>query len=193
MEIKRPLSKQPIPAHAERVFKGEIFEVYHWQQPLFDGSTATFEKIKRADTVGVIPITAAGKLIISRQAQPGTKPYLGTLGGRIDEGESPEAAAKRELLEESGLVAETLTLWSAEQIMEKIDWAIYTFVAKGCRQVAEQTLDAGEDISLMEVTFDEFLNIVATEEFRDHDLALRVLRQARDPQKLLELRQLLSA
>ena len=46
MEIQRPKSKQPIPENAKRVFKGIIFDVYQWEQELYNGSKAVFEKLK---------------------------------------------------------------------------------------------------------------------------------------------------
>ncbi len=38
-----------IPPNAKRVFKGIIFDVYQWQQKMFDGSKETFEMLKRAN------------------------------------------------------------------------------------------------------------------------------------------------
>jgi hypothetical protein len=48
MTIDRPISKQPIPNHARIVFHGQLFDVYQWEQKLFNGKTAIFEKIKRS-------------------------------------------------------------------------------------------------------------------------------------------------
>lgn len=190
MKIKRPDSKQPIPKNAQRVFKGKIFDVYQWEQRLFDGSKAIFEKIKRADTVNVIPVTEDGKLILTQQKQPGSIPFIGVLGGRIDEGENPVEAAKRELLEEAGMTADKFVLWSAEQLLEKIDWAIYTFIAKGCKRVKEQTVDAGENIRLIEVTFEEFIDLVAKENYRDLEISLRVFKAIKNPREFDKMHQL---
>ncbi|OGJ16647.1 MAG: hypothetical protein A2632_01115 [Candidatus Pacebacteria bacterium RIFCSPHIGHO2_01_FULL_46_16] len=192
MDIKRPISRQPIPDTAQKVFKGKIFDVYQWEQEMFDGSTTTFEKIKRTDTVGVIPITDDGKLLLSQQEQPGSAPYIGSLGGRIDQNESPLEAAKRELLEEAGMELDEFILWKSEQFIEKIDWAIYTFIAKGCRKVKDQLLDSGERITLIAVTFDEFLDLVARENYRDLEIALRIFRTAKNPHELVKLRELFS-
>ena len=49
MTIEKPQSKQPIPINAKKVFQGIIFDVYQWEQKLFDGTVATFEKLKRPD------------------------------------------------------------------------------------------------------------------------------------------------
>lgn len=190
MQIKRPKSNQPIPKHAKRVFKGVVFDTYQWKQKLFDGSYATFEKIKRADSAGVIPVADNKKIILAEQVLPGHKPFIGILGGRIDEGESPLQAAKRELLEESGCVAEKYILWDAVQLFPTIDWAAYTFIAKGIKRVQEVSLDAGEKIKLKKVSFDEFVDLMTSEKCRDIDLALKLFRLQKNPKEFEKTRKL---
>src|SRR3990167_5343878 len=143
MEIIRPKSKQPIPDSAKKVFSGVIFDVYQWEQEQFDGTKATFEKLKRPDTVVVFPVLPDGRIILTEQEQPGKEPFIGATGGRGDEGEDILTAAKRELLEESGYEAEKYILWHAEQPVSKIDWAVYVFIAKGLKKVADLDLDGG--------------------------------------------------
>lgn len=190
MRIPRPLSRRPIPETARRVFKGKIFDVYQWDQSLYDGSVETFEKIKRADTVNVIPVTTDHKLVLSEQEQPGREPFVGALGGRIDDGETPEEAARRELLEEAGMRSDELVLWDAQQVLEKVDWAIYTFIAKDCQVVQEQSLDAGEKIKLIHVSFEEFLDLTSKDNYRDVEISLSVFRTSRDARRLEEMRTL---
>lgn len=84
MDISRPTSKQPMPENAKRVFKGILFDVYQWQVNGYDGSTKTFEKLKRPDTAMVIPVTEDGKIILAFQEQPYKKPFVGLIGGRND-------------------------------------------------------------------------------------------------------------
>lgn len=188
MDIVRPQSKQPMPPHAQRVFKGKIFDVYQWEQDAYDGSKHTFEKIKRLDTAVVIPILPTGKIIISKQEQPLRAPFYGFLGGRIEEGEDPFLAAKRELSEESGYESEHWSLYSAVQPVTKIDWAIYTFIARGVIKTHEPELDGGEKISLIEVTFEEFIDMCADGTLHEEELQIAALRAKLDPQKMQELK-----
>jgi 8-oxo-dGTP pyrophosphatase MutT (NUDIX family) len=176
MDLQRPLPEQPIPVNAKKVFAGKIFDTYQWPQRLYDGTDVTFEAIRRPDSVNILPITSEGKIILTKQEQPGMKPFIGALGGRLDEGETPLQAAERELLEEAGLKAEKYELWSTTHIAEKLDWVIWTFVAKGCSKVSEQQVDGGEKIELIEVTFDEYMDIVAQETYRDTEIALKLLQ-----------------
>lgn len=187
-DIARPESRHPLPPHAKRVFKGEIFDVYQWEQELFDGTKATFEKLVRDDVVTVIPITAAGRIMMTEEEQPGHAPFLSLIGGHVEPGEAPRAAAGRELLEEAGMEAGRLDLWYATQISAKIDYANFVFIARGCRIVAPQRLEAGERIELSEVSFDEFVERIADDRFRNIDVALRVLRALRRPGGIEEIK-----
>lgn len=175
MLIARPKSKQPIPKSAKCVFKGVLFSVYQWQQRQFDGSFHTYEKLKRTDTVSVFPVTDDNKIILTKQRQPGTKPFIGSVGGQIDPGETPFEAAKRELLEETGLRAQKYRLWFSVQPIEKIDWAIYCFIAKGISKIQKPHCDPGEAISLIYLTLTEFMKIITRPEFRDKEVTLKML------------------
>jgi len=176
MDMQRPLPEQPIPANAKKVFAGKIFDTYQWPQKLYDGTEVTFEAIRRPDSVNILPITSEGKIILTKQEQPGMKSFIGALGGRVDEGETPLQAAERELLEEAGLKGAQFELWDATHIAEKLDWVIWTFIAKDCSKVGEQQVDGGEKIELIEVTFDEYMDIVARETYRDTEIALKLLQ-----------------
>ncbi len=190
MEIKRPKSKQPIPDYAKKVFSGEIFDVYQWEQELFDGTTAIFEKLKRPDTVVVFPVLPDGRIILTEQEQPGKDAFIGATGGRVDEGEEILETAKRELLEESGYEAEKFILWSAQQPVSKIDWVVYTFIAKGLKRVAEPNLDGGEKIILKPVTFDELLELPDNSLFNEKEVVLELLQARLDEKKKAGLKRL---
>ncbi len=84
MNLQPPKSKQPIPGNARLVFKGVIFDVYQWEQELFDGTKTTFEKLKRPDTVVVFPVLPNGKILLTKQEQPGKEPFIGATGGRAE-------------------------------------------------------------------------------------------------------------
>jgi hypothetical protein len=50
-------SQNSIPTDAKMIFKGKLFEVWQWEQKMFDGSVETFEHLKRPNMAVVIPIT----------------------------------------------------------------------------------------------------------------------------------------
>ena len=77
------------------------------------------------------------------------------------------------------------------QPTSKLDWAIYTFIARGCRKTAEQNPDAGEKIELKLVDFDEFMQ-AATEDdsFMETETTIELLRAKNDPRKMAEIKKL---
>ncbi len=188
MKITRPASGQPLPSTAKKVFSGVLFDVYQWEQEQFDGTTITFEKLFRNDTVGVIAITQDNKFILTKQEQPGMKPFIGTAGGIVDDNEQPFEAAKRELLEETGYASTNWVLYNAIQPTTKIDWAIFIFIARGAEKIAELRPDAGERVEVLEASFDEFLEIVKREDFRDKELALKIFRTITEPNGIEHLK-----
>lgn len=192
MTISRPPSAQPIPPHAKCVFKGILFNVYQWEQADFNGKTQIFEKLTRPDTAVVIPLTPDGKIMYSLQEQPGKQPFFGLFGGRVDEGENVLEAAKRELREETGYEADEWMLFDAVQPTSKIDWCIYTFVAKGCRKTTEQHLDGGEKIDIHFASFEKFLEIATRHNFEEDQVKTKCLEALIDPKKMAELKKTLS-
>ncbi len=75
------------------VFDREIFMVYPWKQRLYDGSYATFEVATRPSIVQILP-EVDQKIAIAFEEQPAMNPTLGLIGGVMENGEPPPAAAK---------------------------------------------------------------------------------------------------
>jgi len=164
-----------IPSGAKKMFSGVIFDVYHWEQEMFDKSIETFEMLKRPNTVQVIATQGNG-ILYTKESQPTLMNFHGLLGGRVDPGETPQEAASRELLEEAGMQAHHWTLWKSFQPEHKIDWEIYYFIAHDCVKVTEPHLDAGEKIEVCSASFDEFIELTLSENFRSQELTFEILR-----------------
>jgi 8-oxo-dGTP pyrophosphatase MutT (NUDIX family) len=166
-----------IPKQAKRVFKGDIFDVYQWPQKMFDGSIKTFEMLKRPGTVEVIA-TRGNKVVVCRQRQPQNKSYYDSLfSGRMDKkGEAPLQAAKRELLEESGLVSNDWKLFKVYMPVSKMEWSVYVYIARNCVYAKKQDLDGGEKIEIQEISFDHFFKLMMKDAFSVNQLATDIMR-----------------
>lgn len=176
-----------IPSHAALVFKGIIFDVYQWEQEMYDGSKATFEALKRPSTVQIIP-TSGDRIYLSYEEQPG-KPRVNTFfGGRMEKNEEPLTTAKRELLEETGMEAQDWVLFKEYSMDGKIDWSVYLYIARNSKKVSDPQLDGGEKIDIKEVSFEEFIKVTSQEDFLESHFSLDILRIQQDPQKLEDLR-----
>ena len=153
-----------IPDNASCVFRGHIFDVYQWPQELYDGSEATFEMLKRADTTNVICIDD-DRIIIIDDEQPNRGSFKTFPGGRVDpEDADIQAGAAREVLEEIGYSFANWQLLKVEQPIRKIEWFVYLYVAWGKTAQTAPHHDAGEKITAQAITFDELKEMVMSGE-----------------------------
>lgn len=192
MDIKRPKSKQPLPENAQKVFEGVMFDVYQWEQEVFNGTKEIYEKLKRPDTVVVFPVLENGKILLTKQEQPNKDSFVAAAGGRVNSGEDILEAAKRELLEETGYEASEFILWKALQPIGKIEWAVYVFIARKLQKTIEPVLDPGEKIETMIVDFDEFLKIALQENFYHQEIYRDVVEASFSEEKMGALKTLFS-
>lgn len=170
-----------LPPNAKLAFKGKIFEVWQWEQKMFDGSTAIFERLKRPNTAIVIPVVGEN-ILIQNQQQPHRKKIFPSLpGGRCEREENPLKAAKRELLEETGYAANDWILFKEIHPMNKIIWTVYAYIAKNCSYKEAPCLDAGEKITTRLISFDEFLLLSENPDFYEKELVGTLLRARFDP------------
>ncbi len=176
-----------LPPQAKKVFQGKIFSVHQWEQKLYDGTTATFEMLKRPGTIQIIP-TSDDQIYFSYEEQP-TKPLsFSLLGGRQEPDEDPLVTAKRELLEEAGLTSDDWELIKTYEFQGKIEWPLYYYVARNCKKVAEQHLDPGEKIEVKKISFDDFIEMTSSEDFGNQMFANDILRMKLNKEKLEEFK-----
>lgn len=144
-----------VPSVAEKVFSGITFDIYHWQQPLYDGSVTTFEIVKRHDAAAVIAIKD-DKIIVLKQEQPLRSPYWSVPAGHIEPGEVPAEAAARELVEETGMTFKTLKLVEVQFIGDnRLEWYAYRYVAYDLLSQEAPHPDHGEKIEVYEMSLAE--------------------------------------
>jgi ADP-ribose pyrophosphatase len=120
------------------------------------------------DYVNVLAVTEAGEFLCFRQtkyAVAGTS--LAPVGGYLEPGEEPLAAAQRELLEETGYRA---AKWS-DLGRYAVDGnrgagTAYLFLARGARQVAQARPDDLEDLQLIHLSRAELETALDAGEFK---------------------------
>jgi ADP-ribose pyrophosphatase len=86
-------------------FSGRVFSVEVGEKTFPNGRTHTVEIVRHAPSVVLIPIETDGRVVLIRQFRaPLDREIWEFPAGRIDSGESPEDAARRECEEEIGRV-----------------------------------------------------------------------------------------
>jgi 8-oxo-dGTP pyrophosphatase MutT (NUDIX family) len=115
------------------------------------GKAHDFYVLESANWVNVIPLTEAGEVVLVRQYRHGTREVtLEVPGGIIEPGDSPDAAARRELLEETGFeAAETVSLGYVHPNPAFLNNRCYTYIAKDVHRVGRQDQDEKEDIEVL--------------------------------------------
>src|SRR5262245_6274253 len=76
-----------------------------------DGGSSPHYSIATKDYVSIVALTADGRLLLVRQYRPAVEQVTLELPcGHVEPGETPEEAARKELLEETGYVADQFEL-----------------------------------------------------------------------------------
>lgn len=115
------------------------------------GKAHDFYVLESSDWVNVIPLTPGGQVVLVRQWRHGTRSLtLEVPGGLLEASDSPEEAARRELLEETGFAAqEMLYLGFVEPNPAFLNNKCHTFLAKDVKRVARLNQDEKEDIEVL--------------------------------------------
>jgi len=134
------------------------------------GSTLTpYHVIEAADWVNVVAINEAGCIVLVEQYRHAvTRTMMEIPAGHIDPHEAPEAAARRELQEETGYGGGTWhPLGVLHPAASRFNNQVHSFLALGVTRIAPPALDDTEDLHLHEIRWPEF-----AEGLRDGSLRL---------------------
>lgn len=160
----------------KKVFSGVIFDVYQWDQKMYDGSTEVFERAVRDSAASIICVVD-GKILFQKQEQPHCEePFMSLPGGRIEKGEDMLEGAKRELLEEMGYSGGEWELLQETNPGHKVHFKIACYIVRGALKTAEPSLDPGEKIEPMLVSFEELLDMADEDDFMHDDLRPLLIR-----------------
>src|SRR5690606_35813809 len=127
-----------------------------------NGKTSSREIIKHPGAVAVIAITEEEKILLVEQYRKALERTLIEIpAGKLEKGEDPRESAKRELMEETGYTCENLehitSFYTSPGFANEL---VHIYQATGLKQERELQLDEDEFVSVMEVTYDEALNLV---------------------------------
>lgn len=172
-EAPRPWNKVGVRSEKDyRIFVARTFDVTDPR----NGNPYVRTVIEAPDWVNVIPVTTGGDVVLVRQFRFGTwSNHLEIPGGMVDPGEDARTAAARELEEETGFRASTLTPIGVSHPNPAImSNRLHSFLAEGCVKVGDAHQDGSEDIQLVVVPRGELRALVQSGQI-SHSLVLAAL------------------
>jgi len=142
------------------MYQGKILSAYQEKLQFPNGQVATRDLIEQVDAVAILAITESDQVIIVKQYRDGAREELLEIpAGLIDEGEEPITSAKRELLEETGCIAEN---WQEVASFYASPGSVTSrttlFVATNLKMVSEQSLDEHEFVEISTMPLSKFLS-----------------------------------
>lgn len=130
---------------SEKVFDGELLHVRRDMARLPNGHASVREYIEHPGAVAVVAITDTGEIVLERQFRyPFGRVFIELPAGKIDPGEDDLTCGKRELLEETGYVAQHWRhLFTFNPLVAYTTERIELFEARGLK-MERPRLDANE-------------------------------------------------
>jgi ADP-ribose pyrophosphatase len=153
------------------------FEIRHDEVTLPDGTETDFDYLAEPPAVMVLPFTPDGDVVCIREWRHAVdRVNFGIPVGSVEDDDVDLAtAARRELAEETGYVAERVDpLVTVEPANGIANSEFNAFVAHGCTPDGDQDLDFNESIRPTTVPYDELREAVAAGEVRDGRTVLTV-------------------
>lgn len=165
---------------SEMLYDGKIIKVFRDTVRLPDGNEALREVVRHPGAVCVVPVTDDGDILCVRQFRyPFSEIMTEIPAGKLDfAGEDHAAAARRELLEETGASCTELRfigeLCSSVAILDEV---IYMYLATGL-SFGKTHFDDDEFIEPVRIPFAKMKEMILSGEIKDAKTQAAVLKAA---------------
>ncbi len=162
------------------IYRGRVLDLDVDRVRLPHGGAAEMELVHQRGAAAVVPVLGVGEgeeVLLVRQYRYATGGWLLEIpAGRLDGGERPQEAARRELVEETGYRAADLEplgwLWPAPGTSDEKVWL---FVARGLEPAA-QALEPDEVLRVERQPLADAVARAVSGEIHDAKTALALLR-----------------
>ena len=154
---------------SELIFDGKVVHLYKDTVELPNGNEATREVIRHIGAVGVLPVTDNGEVILVKQFRyPFGEVLTEIPAGKLDsKDEDIMEAAMRELREETGVTANSLTfIGDLIPSCAILDEVIHLFIAEGL-SYGDCDPDEDEFVNVVKMPLSEAVDMVMNNEISD--------------------------
>jgi len=161
------------------LFRGLVVDIEQLEVKVGAKGWHTYQIVRHPGGVGVLPLHDDGSVTLIRQLRPAADSFLLEIpAGRLAHGEQPAACGARELLEETGLVAEQLEpLGQLFPSPGVFDEKIHLFLGTGLLQ-GESAQEAYEDIETVRLPLAEALAMAMDGRISDSKTIVALFRAA---------------
>jgi len=161
----------------EEVFSGRVLRLEVDQIRLPDGGESVREVVRHRGAAVVLPILDDGRVLLVRQFRyPVGEALLELPAGTLEPGEDPMACGARELTEETGYTAASVTsLGRFYAAPGYTDESLQAVLATGLELTGDAEPDPDEIIEVEVVAADELFRRIGTGEIRDSKTLATIL------------------
>lgn len=153
---------------SQLIYQGKIINLRLDEVVLPNGKKSTREIVEHPGAVAVVPLTDNGEVFMVKQFRKAVDKVLYEIpAGKLEKGEDPYRCAQRELLEETGLVAEELLklgeFFTTPGFSNEV---MYLFLARGLK-TDRQNLDGDEFIEIEKIPLDKLVDMIKSGQILD--------------------------
>ena len=162
---------------SEQIFYGKVVKLFVDKVELPDGKEAIREIVRHPGAVCVIPVTDDNEVIMVRQYRYAFETEMLEIpAGKLEPGEDPFDAVKRELEEESGVVANKIEyLGEIFTTVAIFDEKIHTYLATEL-EFKKAHPDADEFLEVEMIPLDKLVDMVMSGIIRDSKTQIAILK-----------------
>lgn len=153
---------------AKEIYQGKVLNLRLDRVMLPNGREAQREVVEHPGAVAVVARNDAGEIILVKQYRYSVKDLIWEIpAGKLEKGEDPLLCAKRELAEETGLVAEKWlhlsTFYTTPGFSDEI---MYLYLAENLKEESRNP-DDDEFIEIGKFTCDELRKMITENKIKD--------------------------
>lgn len=149
------------------------------------------EYCERLPSVIVLVVSKSREILLLRENRRERGGYAwGLVSGHVENREKrkPILAAKRELLEEAGLIAKKMKLFFVSEPSSSIKWKRYVYVVEDfVKKDGSKKQDKNEKIETHYLSFAKAVNLCLTNQIKNETAAMAIIKYLLKEKRLLRL------